>query len=96
MGNRRKPKRPDLSLEGGPGVSLPPDEKVLVKTVPAVIHWSQFQDIERNDSEDVGQTLIFEDGTHEIFVRDDISEDAKKVMGFYEKLHVSVAERENN
>ena len=64
MGNRRKAKRPDLSIEGGPGVALPKDEKVLVKTVPAVIHWDQFKDIERNDTETIGQTLIFEDGSH--------------------------------
>lgn len=96
MGNRRKAKRPDLSI-GDPGVSLPKDEKVLVKTVPAVIHWGQFKDVERNDSETIGQTLIFEDGTHEIFLnKDEISEEAKKVMGLYDKLHVSVHERENN
>ena len=98
MGNRRKPKRPDLAAESGPGVSLPKDEKVLVKTVPAVIHWGKFEDIERDDDEIVGECLIYEDGSHDIIVRkgDELSEDAKKVMGWYDQLkHLSI-QRENN
>jgi len=96
MGNRRKPKRPDLTLAGGPGVSLPEEEHVLVKTVPAVIHWSQFKDIDREDTEIVGETFIYENGTHDIVLADDISEDAKIVMGYYGKLKNLSVDRENN
>lgn len=96
MGNRRKAKRPDLSLEGGPGVSLPKEEHVLVKTVPAVIHWGQFQDVERDDDEVVGETYIYENGTHDIVLADDISEDAKVVMGYYAQVRDLSIAKENN
>ena len=96
MGNRRKPRRPDLSIDGSGHMPLPPDEKILVKTVPAVIHWSQFEDIERNDDEVVGETLIYQDGSHDIIIQGDISENAKKVMGFYDQLHLEAEMRENN
>lgn len=95
MGNRRKPKRPDLAMSG-PALRLPKDEKILAKTVPAVIHWDQFKDVDRDDTEIIGETLIYESGDHDIIINDNISEDAKKIMGFYDTLkHVSI-ERENN
>jgi len=97
MGNRRKPRRPDLSIDGSGHMPLPPDEKILVKTVPAVIHWSQFEDIERNDDEVVGETLIYQDGSHDIIIKSEgLSEEAKQIMGYYDQLkHLSI-ERENN
>jgi len=94
--SKRKARRPDLRLTSPDAVPLPSDERVLVKTVPAVIHWSQFKDIERNDTEVVGETLIYQDGSHDIIVKDDISENAKKVMGFHQELHVRAEARENN
>lgn len=96
MGNRRKPRRPDLSIDGSGHMPLPPDEKVVIKQVPAVIHWAQFDDIDRNDDEIVGETLIYQDGSVDIIAHADISDNAKKVMGWYDQLHdISIA-RENN
>jgi len=45
----------------------------------------------------VGETLIYQDGSHDIIIKGEgLSEEAKQIMGYYEQLkHLSI-ERENN
>ena len=74
MSNRRKAERAD---------------NPIVKRVPAVIHWDQIENSPRTDDEIVGQALIFEDGTQDLELTPDISEDAQRILyGFSHHLTI--------
>lgn len=78
---RRKARRPDLALSNEESVSIPIQEKSVHKRVPAVIHWAQVTGTDREDDETIGEAIIYEDGTSDVMVFGEISEDAKKLVG---------------
>ena len=80
MSNRRKPRNPTASLEGTK-VDIPIQEQSVHKRVPAVIHWATVDGVDRTDDETIGEAVIYEDGTSDVLVFSEISEDAKKVVG---------------
>lgn len=96
MSNRKHPKNRKLLREealNARQVDIPKEEKVVEKTVPAVIHWGNVNGVDREDSETIGEALIYADGTQDIILWGDISEDAKKLMGMFDTLqHFSIAQ----
>lgn len=56
-------------------------EKSVHKRVPAVVHWGTVDGVDRTDSETIGEAIIYEDGTSDVIVFADISEDAHKLVG---------------
>lgn len=92
---RRKAKRPELSLharaEGIPlfdentevdlNVSPGIMEKSVHKRVPAVIHWDQVTGTDRTDDEVIGEAIIYDDGTSDVMVFGELSDEAKKLVG---------------
>lgn len=78
---RRKAKRPELALPKPEKVDVPIMEKSVHKRVPAVIHWSTVEGTDRTDDETIGEAIIYEDGTSDVMVFGEISEDAKKLVG---------------
>lgn len=61
----------------GSVITPPADEKVLLKIVPATIHWKDWEAVDREDDEVIGDTLLYEDGTFEMVINRDISPEAK-------------------
>lgn len=83
MGNRRRPKNPLAAIKGRVQVDkkgmanlvvMPSDEKEVIKTVPAKVN-----------GETVGECDILDDGTVDIRLYENVSDDARKqimeVMG---------------
>lgn len=58
-------------------ITPPTDEKVVLKVVPAVIHWKDWDAVDRDDDEVIGETMLFEDGSFEMVIDRDISPEAK-------------------
>lgn len=56
-------------------------EQSVHKRVPAIVHWSQVDGTDRTDDETIGEAIIYDDGTSDVIVFADISEDAKKLVG---------------
>lgn len=89
MGNSKRPNRPELRIgfDGKTEVSVPAEEKVVHKEVDAVIRWAEVDNIDRMDAEVVGKTIVYEDGSFDaIFDFETMSEDAKKLLGYYSKM----------
>jgi hypothetical protein len=85
MGNRKKPRNPKLRALGQhlsfARAVMPEDEpKVVERTVPAVIHWGDVPGSPRTDDETIGQAITFDDGSTDIIMYEDISDDAKKII----------------
>ena len=81
MSNRRKPRNRKLIAERALNkVSVPARDQVVIKDVPAIIHWSQLEGNDRTDDEVIGKALIYDDGTQDVIVFSDISEDAKVLV----------------
>lgn len=78
---RFRAKRPDLALKDQHLVEVPIQEKSVHKRVPAVIHWSTVDGSPRTDDETIGEAILYDDGTTDVIVYSEISEDAKKVVG---------------
>lgn len=95
MSNRKHPKNRELLRQeaiNARQVGIPKEEKVVEKTVPAVIHWGNVDGSDREDSETIGEGIIYADGTQDVIVWDGISEDAMKLMGMFDMLqHLSIA-----
>lgn len=80
MSNRKKIKGRLFSKKALTEIDIPVPEKVVLKTVPAVIHYKDIPDNPREDSEVVGQTIIYEDGTLDIIVFDEITEESHEII----------------
>lgn len=83
MSNSRKPRNRKLvseeaHLQGK--VSIPMIDQIVAKRVPAVIHFSQVEGTDRDDDETIGEAIIYEDGTSDVIVFSNISEEAKMVV----------------
>lgn len=78
---RRKARRPDLALQQPVKVDVPIMEKSVHKRVPAVIHWATVDGIDRTDDETIGEAIIYDDGTSDVMVFGEISNDAKRLVG---------------
>lgn len=78
---RRKARRPELALENEVKVDVPIMEKSVHKRVPAVVHWGTVEGSSRTDDETIGEAIIYEDGTSDVMIFDEISSDAKKLVG---------------
>lgn len=86
-------------VETGEIISVPMDERVVNKTVPAVIHYAQWEQIDRDDDEIIGETVIYEDGSFEMVVRGDISPEAQSIVNFLHAknpFNVSLAKEETD
>jgi len=75
VSNRRKAKKPWLGRAGTRrrevlGIAPPPDEKEVLKTVPAKV-----------GDEVVGKAILYSDGTTDVIFNDEISDKAKAMMG---------------
>lgn len=81
MSNRRRPRNRKLVREDAlDKVSIPMIDQIVQKRVPAVIHFSQVDGTDRTDDETIGEAIIYEDGTSDVIVFANISEEAKKVV----------------
>jgi hypothetical protein len=85
MGNKRKPRNPRLRALGQrltAKIDIPEQmkEKIVSRTVPAVIHWDTVSGSPRTDDETIGEAVHYEDGTVDIAMYEDISDDAKKMI----------------
>ena len=93
MSNRRKPRKPHLSLlKGGKGepiapmglvqkVEAPDDSKTLLKTVPAKV-----------DEIVVGEALLYDDGSVEIMIDENAPKDAvDKIRAAEKQFGYSIA-----
>lgn len=56
-------------------------EQSVHKRVPAVVHWATVEGNDRTDDEVIGEAVIYDDGTSDVIVFGDISEDAKHLVG---------------
>lgn len=86
---KKKASRPELRI-GYKGdverVNCPDDEKELLKEVPAKIKWADIPNIDREDEEVVGRTLIYTDHSFDvIYDFEAMSDDAKKLLGYYQQ-----------
>jgi hypothetical protein len=61
--------------------TIPIQELSVHKKVPAVIHWGTVDGIDREDDEIIGEAIIYEDGTSDVIVFSEISEDARNLVG---------------
>lgn len=66
----------------GTTITAPLAERVVLKKVPAVIHWKDWDESEREDDEIVGETVIYTDGQFDMIVNGDVSDEAKSVLNF--------------
>lgn len=81
MSNRRRPRNRKLVREDALAkVDIPMVNQTVHKRVPAVIHFSQVEGTDREDDETIGEAIIYEDGTSDIIVFAEISEEAKAVV----------------
>lgn len=81
---RRKASRPELNLANERRMedfTIPIRELSVHKKVPAVIHWGTVDGIDREDDEIIGEAIIYEDGTSDVIVFSEISEDARNLVG---------------
>lgn len=76
MGNRRRPTHPTDNI----AVDIPIQERTVHKRVPAVVHWATVEGQGRTDDETIGEAIIYEDGTSDVIVFKDISDDAKQLV----------------
>lgn len=83
--SRRKASRPELNLANEKraieNIDIPIQELSVHKKVPAVIHWNTVEGNDRTDDEVIGEAIIYEDGTSDVIVFSEISEDAKNLVG---------------
>lgn len=63
-------------------IAPPMDERVVLKTVPAVIHWKDWDFNDREDDEEIGETIIYTDGQFDMIIREDISDEAKSAVNY--------------
>lgn len=64
-------------------VSIPEQaERVVDKTVPAVIHWDDVDTTEKTGDEIIGETVIYTDGTFEMVINREISDEAKVMVNY--------------
>lgn len=95
MSNRRKTKRPDVLIkqeavdEGR--INIPRGERVVAEEKPATIHWSLVKNSPREDSEVIGTAIIYEDGSTDLIVAKDISEEARALLYSFETHMYSIA-----
>lgn len=82
MGNTRKPNNPELRIAAD---GIPEEnEKVVLQEVPANLKWADVEGIDRDDVETIGKQIIYDDGSTDLLVDwESISEDAKKLLGYY-------------
>ena len=78
---RRRARRPELALENEVQVTAPIMEKSVHKRVPAVIHWGTVEGVDRDDDEVIGEAIIYEDGTSDVMVFGELTEDARRLVG---------------
>lgn len=78
---RRKARRPELALQNQVKVDVPIMEKSVHKRVPAVIHWATVDGTDRTDDEVIGEAIIYDDGTSDVMVFGEISNEAKQLVG---------------
>lgn len=69
-----------FSEKGAAKLPLSIKEHEIVKEVPALIHWDNLPDYGREDVETIGKCLIYDDGSQDVVIFDNISEDAKEVV----------------
>lgn len=99
MGNRRKPRNKKLRALGKRMTFHIPDaEQTVEKTVPAIIHWSQVPGVTRNDDETVGEAVVYEDGTTDVILFKDISDEAHQMISGVKGGvdHYSIMDTEEN
>lgn len=86
MSNRKRPRNRKLIAQSAidrgliDEVPIPMQELSVHKRVPATIHWSTVNNVDRTDSEVIGEAVIYDDGTSDIIVFDNISQDAKNLV----------------
>lgn len=78
---RRKARRPELALDNQVDFTPPIMEKVVHKRVPAVVHWASVEGTDRTDDETIGEAIIYDDGTSDVMIFGELSEEAKKLVG---------------
>jgi len=66
---------------------VPLDERIVNKKVPAVIHFKDWDQVDREDDEIIGETVIYEDGTFDMVVNRDISPEAQSIVNFIHSKH---------
>lgn len=70
-------------------LNIPEDEKVELKRVPANIKWADVKGVDRTDVEIIGEAVLFDDGTQDVIIHSDISDDAKKLIdGFRDDVGI--------
>lgn len=78
VSNRRRPRNRKLIAERALAkVDIPSQDRVVEKRVPATIKWAEVKNIERDDVEVIGEAVIYDDGTYDVVISQDISEEAK-------------------
>jgi len=81
MSNRKKPTNRKLIAQRALSkVEIPDQESVVLKKVPAVIHWRDVPSVERDDDEIIGEAVIYEDMTQDVIIFEEISEEAKNLV----------------
>lgn len=94
MGRDRKPprwkpqKRSSFDTskdESDPNVGPSIMSKGVHKRVPAVVHWGTVEGTDREDSETIGESIIYDDGTSDVLIFADISPEAKKLVALINK-----------
>lgn len=80
---RRKARRPDLALKNEVDTNVSPGimEKSVHKRVPAVIHWDTVEGTSKTGDEVIGEAIIYEDGTSDVMVFGELSDEAKQLVG---------------
>ena len=67
------------------------EEKAVVNSVPAVIHWDDLPG-EKTGDEIIGEAIMYEDGTTTMIVFSDASEEAKDLLYRFDREMYSIAE----
>lgn len=98
MSNRRKTRWGRKGMGEKISIPLPVEEAVILKRVPAVIHWAQVPSVDRDDDEIIGEALIYEDGEQDVVIFDGISNDAQKLLDYARGGvdHFSIADPQEN
>jgi hypothetical protein len=73
-------------------IDVPRDEQVVVARVPAKIDWAKVGNITRDDVEIIGETIVYEDNTFDVIVKDDISDEARTLVYGQDLFQFSIAE----
>lgn len=101
MSNRRRPRgltsekmRKMVKRGALNKVDIPRDEQVVVKRVPAKIKWALVGNIDRDDVETIGETVIYDDDTFDLIVDDNCSDEAKTLIYGSDLFQYSIANEE--